>query len=539
MKGNGTVRRTEGVKGMPEAKRGQPAAIGLDIGTTSAKAVVYSPEGRVLGLHESAYPLLKPHPSWAEQDPEVILRATVDSLALSMHKARIGADDVLAIGVSSAMHSLIVMDEEHRPLTRSITWADSRSTRQARRLKEELEGHFVYLRTGTPIHPMSPLAKLLWLREEAPDIFGRAAKFIGIKEYVLHRLFGKYVVDYSVASTTGLFNLERLDWDEEALKLCGVSREQLSDPVPATRIISGMEPAYALRLGLRPDTPWVVGASDGVLANVGAGATEPGVAAVTIGTSGAIRMVADKPVTDPLGRTFCYALTPGMWVIGGATNNGGIALQWLREELGCGKSGGTPGAASGSGQLEGMLHEAAAVPAGAEGLLFLPFLTGERAPWWNADFRGVFFGMSLRHSRPHLIRAVLEGVVFAICSVSTVLGGLTGAPHTVRASGGFARSPLWRQIVADVLLCELEVPESHEASAMGAAAVALLAVGGISSLKQAGEWIRIAHRHQPDLSAHRVYRDMHGLYEGLCSKLAPEFQAITELQRRLWQAPAE
>ncbi len=239
----------------------------------------------------------------------------------------------MCVSFSSAMHSLIAVDEALRPLTPCITWADNRSAGYVKPVKEQLNGHEIYMRTGTPIHPMSPLLKLLWFRDHRPELFAAAYKFIGIKEYVFARLFGEYVIDHSLASATGLFNLRSLDWDSEATALCGVRREQLSRPVPTTHVMQGLRAEDAARLGLAADTPFVVGASDGVLANLGAGAFEPGIYSVTIGTSGAVRGVVREPVTDPKGRLFCYALKEDFWVVGGAINNGGIMFRWVRDQL--------------------------------------------------------------------------------------------------------------------------------------------------------------------------------------------------------------
>lgn len=503
--------------------------IGLDIGTTSTKAVVFGPRGKVRGIHSIDYALLTPKPSWAEQDPDTILQAVLDATRHAMLKAGAKKDQVLAVGFSTAMHSLILIDEHHRPLTKSIIWADNRSVDQAQRLKRE-GGDEVYRRTGTPIHPMSPLTKLIWFRENEPELLNRAAKCISIKEYVLYRLFGHYVVDHSIASATGLFDLVALDWDEGALALAGITRDRLSRPVPTTHILSGMDPERATQMGLATDTPFVVGASDGVLANLGVGAIGPGEVAVTIGTSGAIRTVVPEPLTDEQARTFCYVLAENHYVIGGPTNNGGIMLRWLRDEFAAPEI--EVAKRLGVDPYDLMIQYAENVPAGAEGLLFLPFLSGERAPYWNANARGLFFGLSLHHKREHFIRAVLEGVIFSVFSVAVALRDLAGPAQDIRASGGFARSPLWRQILADVLGREVMVPESHEASALGAAVLALHAVGEMPDLHTIKEWIEIRHRHQPDSQNTETYLQLFYLYERIYRRLTDEFDIIAEFQRK-------
>lgn len=269
--------------------------IGVDIGTTSTKAVAFTPAGRVLAHDATEYPLLQPEAGAAEQDPQQIFEAVLSAIASCVKQAKAAPADVLAVSFSAAMHSLILVDDAGVPLTNSITWADHRASAWAVRIRDEWDGLAIYRRTGTPIHPMSPLAKLVWLRHERAELFSRAARFVGIKEYVFFRLFGQWQVDHSIASATGLFDIGRLDWDEGALALAGVRADQLSQPVPTTWHVEGLAPDVAARLGLSRDTPFVVGANDGVLSNLGVNAVAPGEVAVTIGTSGAMRTVVDHP----------------------------------------------------------------------------------------------------------------------------------------------------------------------------------------------------------------------------------------------------
>lgn len=289
-----------------------------------------------------------------------------------------------------------------------------------------MNGHEIYRRTGTPIHPMSPLSKLTWLRNEHPEIFARSYKFISIKEYIFYKLFKEYVIDYSIASATGMFHLNSLKWDEEALRIAGISEEQLSRPVPTTYRLTGLDETFAKEMNLHPSTPFVVGASDGVLSNLGVNAIDPGVVAVTIGTSGAIRTVTNRPVTDPKERIFCYALTENHWVIGGPVNNGGMIFRWVRDQLGSSEV--ETAKRLGKDPYEVLTEIAAKVNPGSDGLLFHPYLAGERAPLWDANARGSFFGLGLHHKKEHLIRAVLEGVIFNLYTVLLALEELIGEP---------------------------------------------------------------------------------------------------------------
>ena len=257
-----------------------------------------------------------------------------------------------------------------------------------------MDGRAIYLHTGTPIHPMSPLCKIMWLRHDQPELFARTPRFVGVKEYILYRLFCIRLVNHSIVSATGLFNLQQLDWNDGALELLGIGANQLSQLVPTTHHLSGLQPVLAQQLGLLPSTPCVIGANDGVLSNLGVNAIGAGQVAVTIGTSGAMRTVIDKPLTDPSGRTFCYALTDKHWVVGGPTNNGSGIFSWVRDELATAEAAARE---AGLYPYEALTSIAATVAAASEGLLFHPYLAGERAPLWNADACGSFFGLAMDH----------------------------------------------------------------------------------------------------------------------------------------------
>lgn len=503
--------------------------IGVDIGTTSSKAIVFSSSGALCGIGNRGYGILVPKPTWAEQDPETIFTAVISAIRDAVDVAGVSKQAIAAVGFSAAMHSLIVMDAKACRLTNSIIWADNRSIAQTEKLKQDGIGHALYLRTGTPIHPMSPLTKLMWMRELDPDTFHKAAKFISIKEYIFYQLFERYVVDYSIASATGLFNLQQLNWDEEAIALAGIRRDQLSELVPTTYVLRGLKVQLAEAMGLAPDTPIAIGASDGVLANLGVGAIAPNQMAITIGTSGAVRTIAQAPIQDPLMRTFCYALTEELWAIGGSTNSGGIILRWFKDEFSAPEV--EQAKQLGLDPYEVMIQAAVKVPAGAEGLLCLPFLSGERAPYWNPNARGVFFGVGLHHKRAHFIRAVIEGILFAVYSVNVALQELTGEVREIRASGGFARSQEWRQMMADLFGYQVLVPEVYEASGFGAALLAMYAVGAIAKLTDVQKLIRISYCHQPDLHLTSIYHELFSIYERIYQNLIEDFNLLADFQR--------
>lgn len=503
-------------------------AIGVDIGTTSTKAVAFDARGRMLAQHAVEYPLATPVPGAAEQDPDEIVAAVKHALA-AVVAGSAGAGPVACVGFSAAMHSLIALDQGGRPLTRSMTWADTRATPYAEAIKEGPLGAGIYQRTGTPLHPMSPLAKLAWLGATDPGLVRRAARFVGIKEYVFFVLFGRYVVDHSIASATGLFNLRELDWDHEALAVAGITAAKLSELVPTTTVLKGLKPELAAELGLDQDTPFVIGANDGVLANLGVNAIAPGEVAVTIGTSGAMRTVVDEPRTDPSGRTFCYALTEKHWVVGGPVNNGGIVFRWVRDEMTA--SVVETAKRLGIDPYEVLTRIAERVPPGSEGLLFHPYLAGERAPLWDAHLRGSFFGLAMHHHKEHMIRAVLEGVIFNLYSILPAVESLVGPARTIKATGGFARSALWRQMMADIFDRTVVVPESPESSCLGAAILGLYAIGALTDLREVSKWVGSAHEHTPMAENVAVYRQLLPIFTAIPTKLRDEYRAIAEFQQ--------
>lgn len=497
--------------------------VGIDVGTTQVKAIVCSESGNVQGFASQGYPIESPQPGWAEQDPTAIFAAVIQATRNAIDQARVAPNSIAAVGFSTAMHSLITIDAQNQLLTSSLIWADNRSKTQADQLRQSA-GLALYHRTGTPIHPMSPLSKLIWLREEASEIFQRAAKFISIKEYLLLQLFDRLVVDESIASATGLFNLQQHTWDTEALSWAGIRADQLSELVPTTQILRGMNPGYAAAMGLSPDTPVVVGASDGVLANLGVGAIASDQMVVTIGTSSAVRQVVTAPLTDPEGRLFCYAMTDQHWVVGGAANSGGMVLQWFGDRFATAEM--QQARQAGIDPYNHLIQRASTVPAGAENLLFLPFLAGERAPYWNPEARGVFFGLSLQHEPAHLIRAVLEGIIFNTYAIATRLQHLTGPPRSILACGGFARSPFWRQLLSHVFGAEVLVPAVTEASALGAVFLSRLAIGQASDLAQVTAQVQIQAQHQPDPALSDQYHRLFAIYERVYQQSIAEFTAL-------------
>ncbi|WP_425117363.1 gluconokinase [Alkalibacterium sp. f15] len=503
-------------------------AIGVDIGTTSTKAVLFSKKGKNISQASVDYPMYHPEPQASEQDPDEIVKAVMISVKTLMEKSEVSKDDIQLISFSAAMHSFIAVDASGKPLTASIIWADQRSEPYAVKLKET-NGQSIYEKTGTPIHPMSPLTKLMWLKAEKAAIFEQTHRFIGIKEYVFYHLFDKYVVDYSVASATGLFNMHTLDWDEEALETAQITSEKLSELVPTTSVFTGMNEAHAQVMGVAIDTPVVIGANDGCLANLGVNAIDEGVVALTIGTSGAIRTVTDKPVTDAKGRIFCYALTENHWVIGGPVNSGGMILRWLRDEL-CQEEIGEA-KTRGIDPYNVITEKMATVQAGSNGLIFHPYLSGERAPSWNANARGSFYGLAMHHKKAHMMRAVLEGINMNLYTVFLALEELIGRPKKVHATGGFVRSEVWVQMLADVFDQEIHIPQTGESACLGAVVLGRYALGDIDDLSEVKNMVEMKETTEPNPDVVAIYKKLMPIYHRLSHLFEEEYDSLTAFQK--------
>lgn len=502
--------------------------IGVDIGTTSTKSIAFDMQGNILAKKSIFYPIYNPQSSWSEQKPEEIFNAVLDSIKMVVEESRCSGNTLLGVSFSSAMHSLIAVDKDGTPLTDCIIWADTRSKEYADKIKESSDGQKIYIRTGTPIHPMSPLCKLCWLKDNMKDMFEAAHKFISIKEYVFLKLFKQYIVDYSIASATGLFDIYTLQWNKDALELAGINESKLSEAVPTTHMLKGLVKEFADYMEIDPAAPFIVGASDGCLANLGVNAIKNGDAAVTIGTSGAIRVISDRAENDSKQRIFNYILTENHYVLGGAVNNGGIIFRWFRDNFSTAEL--QQANQNGTDPYELLSLEASKVPPGAKGLIFLPYLLGERAPHWDANAKGVYFGINISHKREHFLRALLEGIIYGIYSVGKALQEVTGSIEIIYATGGFVRSELWVQILADVFNKKVAVAESYESSCLGAAVLGMQALGIIHNIEEVEKLVPISKTFIPNEDNHRKYMKNFQIYERLYEKLKDEFINISLLQ---------
>jgi gluconokinase len=471
--------------------------VGVDVGTTNVKALAMPSDLSQILAHASApVTTLNPEPGYAEQDPDEIWSAFVQVMAEVSREVTQGGNVITHVAFSTAMHSLLAIDNNGTPLGHAILWSDNRAEAQATALRttEAELGNQIYAQTGTPIHPMIPLCKLAWMRENDPRLLRRTARFGSIKEFLWHKLTGVFEVDHSIATATGLFDANAKQWSSLAIDYAGVRPDQLSTLVPTTHQRVFQPRPEATGTGLKAGVTLLIGASDGCLANLGAGAIKPGVATLTIGTSGAIRQTVRKPLRDDQGRLFCYILDEDHFVVGGPTNNGGNVLEWVSEKLT-------------KLETQAVLAEAETVPAGSEGLLFLPYLQGERAPLWDASARGAYLHVDWMHTQAHFIRAALEGVLFNLLSINDLLTKHTGPARVIHANGGFAQSTFWVQMLADMAGVPVRLNASNESGSMGAILLTMKATGLVKSLDEAAERVAFGETFEPNPSCTKVYRD--------------------------------
>lgn len=486
--------------------------LAIDIGTTSSKALVVQPDGSVVGSSHQGYPTYYPQPGYAEQDPVEIFEAVKKIVCdCTLHHGR----TIRAVSISSAMHSLLAVDAMGSPLTPLMIWADTRSSEQAKRINAFADAHQIYQASGTPLHPMSQLCKLLWLKEQQPSVFSSAAKFISIKEYIVHRLTGEFKTDFSVASSGGLFDVHSLNWSADILSIVGIDASRLSDCVSPYHTIS-IALAWLRTFSLEPGTPLVMGASDGCLANLGSDAMDPGELSLTIGTSGAVRTASPNYSPDPHRRIFNYRLDEKMFIAGGATNNGLVLINWFEKLMGRAETTFAEFTASAM----------TSVP-GAAGLLFLPFVFGERAPYHNPDMRGVFFGLAQHHTRADMQRALVEGIFFELRTILQCVEEVTRPMNIILASGGFTRSDAWLQLLANVMNKTVGLRDTNDASALGAAHMGFTAMGiPFQFTRQQNQ-----KEFHPEPEYRQLYDDLFSVFVRCTNALLPEFANVVLTQK--------
>jgi len=475
--------------------------IAVDIGTSSARAVLFDAHANALAYTRRTYTMTLPRPGWSEQDADLVAGAVIEALheAVSL----LAAGDVLeGVVLSAQMYSILAVDADGTPLSPSLTWADTRSADQAAALARTASAGLSQ-RTGCPLQAIYPLAKIAWLK--ANLALPEGVRFISIKDYVVFRLTGQLVTDWSTGSATGLLDVAAHTWDAEALALAQISADELPDLVSPRHIIRRWRADISQAVGLPADTALIVGGGDAPFANIGVGAIGPGTIAVNLGTSAAARMLTPTPQIDAASRLWTYVADIDHWVTGGIIGSGGVVYEWLLKDL-----LGAHGQSSDEDVYREADRLASSVAPGADDLLFIPYFSGEQSPGWSPSAKGLIYGLTLRHQPQHTIRAAIEGIVFALLRVVRAIEDVRGdAIEKVYVTGGLNRSPVWLSTMANVFGAAVVVPRSPESSARGAAIV------GWRALDAADDYTAFAQPEdllQPDMALHALYRERYDVF---------------------------
>lgn len=500
--------------------------IAHDLGTTGNKATLYDAEGRVLARAYVGYETTYPQTGWAEQEARQWWDAVRDCTHRLLRDGAVAPADVAVVAFSGMMQACLPVDERGQPLRPAMIWADQRATAQAARLEERLGMATVHRITGHRITPTLSGAKIAWVREHEPEIYARAYKFLHVKDFIVQRLTERFVTDRSDASGMNLYDLAQGTWSAPILDVLGIDVEKLPAIYDSTAIVGEVTRAAAAEVGLRPGTPVVIGAGDGVSATVGAGAVREGLAYNYVGSSSWIAFSSPRPLDDPGMKIFNYAhAVPGQFVPCGTMQAAGGSYQWLRRQVCTSEAEGARQA--GVDPYEVMNLAAEQSPPGANGLIFLPYLMGERTPYWNPRARGAFIGLTLRHTRADLIRATLEGITLNLRLILDTYREAGAAIHEMRAIGGGAKGRFWRQMMADVyglpVLCPRQL---EEATALGAAIIGGVGVGLFPGFAVVDQFIEIVDRHLPDPQAHAVYQRLLPIFRDAYTALRPIYEQL-------------
>jgi xylulokinase len=488
-----------------------PYILAHDLGTTGNKASLFDGEGRLCGARLESYPVEYPQPNWAEQDPADWWRAVCRSTQALLEAVPAAAQEIAAVSFSGQMMGVVALDAQDRALRPAIIWADQRAVEEAEWIAARCGMDEVYRRTGHRVSPAYTAAKILWIKNHQPDLYAQTAKFLMAKDYIVLRLTSEAVTDFSDASGSNLFDIQTRAWCRDFLGQLGLEEERLPRVCASTRVAGHVTPAASEATGLAAGTPVVIGGGDGACATVGAGVVEPGDCYCYIGSSAWVSLASEQPVFDPQMRTFTFPhLHPSRYTPMGTMQAAGGARDWLLRVVG-----------------EVSDADIAQAPPGADGLLFLPYLIGERSPWWNPNARGSFVGLTMRHTRAEMGRAVLEGVAFNLNLIVEALESQGSRIAAVRLIGGGARSPVWPQILASAFGKPIHIPDLvAEATSWGAAVAGGIGVGLYRDWGIAKERTRVKAVVEPEPAQAERYAELYPLFADTYRALEPIYNRM-------------
>jgi xylulokinase len=504
--------------------------MGIDVGTTGTRAVIVRPDGQVIGAATGDHqPMKMAKPGWAEQDPEDWWQATLVAIRAALEQAGVKGSDISAVGFSGQMHGVVLLDQAPAVIRPALIWCDQRSQAQCDWITEKVGAEKLIQYVSNPALTGFSAPKILWIRDNEPRLYERTAHFLLPKDFVRYRLTGEFATDVSDASGTLLFDVTHRRWSREMLSALEIDPQILPKAFESPEITGEISREAAVLTGLSAGTPVVGGGGDQAASAVGNGIVLPGLTSATLGTSGVIFTYTAAPKLDPRGRihTFCHAV-PGKWHVMGVTQGAGLSLRWFRDNFGQVETWYARQADADPYDL--IIREAEKIPAGSDGLLWLPYLMGERTPHLDSRARGMWFGLTAAHTRAHLIRSILEGVAFSLRDSLEIFQELGIPVEQIRASGGGSRSFLWRQIQADVYAKELVTLRTSEGSALGAALLAGVGAKIYASVEEsAQEAIQVRESMAPRADDVAVYQRYYQVYRGLYPAVQQFSHALAEL----------
>lgn len=503
--------------------------LGIDLGTSGTKTVLFTQSGQSIASALEEYPLSQPQNGWAEQNPESWWLAVQHTVRQVLAQSGVAPGQVAGIGISGQMHGLVMLDKNGEVLRPAILWCDGRTGSECREITERVGRKRLISINANPALPGFTAGKILWVRRHEPQLYARCRQFLLPKDYIRYKLTDVWATEASDASGTNLLDIGRRTWSDEILAALEIDPALLPPVYESCQVTGRVSPEAAALTGLAAGTPVVGGAGDNAAAAVGTGVVCQGKAFTTLGTSGVVFAHSDQLTIDPGGRvhTFCSAV-PGAYAVMSCTLAAGLSLKWFRDTF-CAEEQ-READTLGRDVYQLLDERAAMVPIGADRLLYLPYLMGERSPILDEDSRGVFFGLSAIHTKYHLLRAVLEGVVYSQRACLDVLRGMGVAPAEMLACGGGGTSPLWRQMLADNYRCPVRTVASKEGPALGAALLAAVGSGLYPSVPAACEAvIRLNGPTAPDEQAANLYDPIYAIYQALYPALQDNFAALAAL----------
>ncbi|MFP4201380.1 MAG: xylulokinase [Candidatus Acetothermia bacterium] len=504
--------------------------LGFDLGTTGVKSLAVNSKGKVLATHTEGYPLNHPQQGWSEQSADDWWVATVKATKKLIENGSVDKKELNGLALSGQMHGSVFLDDEGEVIRNPILWNDTRTTEQCREIEEKIGEERLLELVGNPALEGFTAPKVLWLRENEPENYEKLDTLLLPKDYIVYRLTGQRVTEKSDAAGTILYDVENQEWSKEACKALGIDRDILPEVLDSVDVVGSIKDEIAEEIGLPKDTPVIAGGADNACSAVGNGITEEGLFLASIGSSGVVLAHSDHMEVDFGARVHSFNHSvPDKWYLMGVMLNAGLSYRWFRDTFSSLEV--QTGELTDRDPYELLNSEAAQVPPGSEGLIYLPYLNGERTPHKDANARGTFFGFSGTHDKRHFVRSVLEGVTFGLRDSLELIKDMGVEPKQIRVTGGGGKSKLWRGIQADIFGQEVVTTAVDEGPAYGAGLIAATGSGLFENLEEAVEaCVEVTSSQQPSPGNQRTYEDLYPIYRSLYTSLEEDYEKLAEFR---------